>query len=370
MDATVVRPVGNPREFRRFIDYAYDLNAGDPHWIPELRLSARERLTPKKNPFFAHADVQLLLAWRGDALVGRIAAIDDRLHNQTHGDNLAMFGFFEAADADAGRAVLAAAESWGRARGRSAIRGPINPSLNESAGLLVDGFDTDPMLLMPRNPRAYAEYIESAGYAKAKDLYAWIYDLQRGVPATVARLAERLQDRLNITLRPLNVKDFYREAERLREIYCSAWERNWGFVPPTREEFRRIAAEMKPIFDARCTVAAEIDGRMVACAVAVPDVNQALKGTDGRLTLSTIWRLLRRGRYVDQARLLLFGIDAQHRQSGLYPVMIAQLHRQAAPFYKRVEFSWILEDNRDINQPAERSGAVRYQTYRIYQKSI
>src|SRR6185436_1486995 len=185
---TDIRPVSGRREFRRFIDYAYERNAGDPHWVPPLRLAEHERLTPKKNPFFAHADVDLLLAWRGDRLVGRVAAIDDRLHNETHHDNLAMFGFFEAADAEATRALLGAAEAWGRARGRAAIRGPINPSLNESAGLLVEGFDTDPFLMMPHNPVAYAAHIEAAGYHKAKDLYAWIYDLQQDTPPVIAKL--------------------------------------------------------------------------------------------------------------------------------------------------------------------------------------
>jgi|SRR5579871_1208496 len=371
MVTTDIRPVAGDREFRRFIDYPYELYANDPRWIPELRLSARERLTPKKNPFFAHAGVELLLAWRDGAVVGRIAAIDDRLHNETHGDNLAMFGFFEAADADAARALLAAAERWARARGRTAVRGPISPSLNESGGLLVEGFDTDPMLLMPRNPPVYAQYIESAGYTKAKDLFAWIYDLGRGVPDVMARIAERLRERLKLRVGPLNVKNFARETERLREIYCSAWDRNWGFVAPTRDEFRRIAKEMKPILDPRCTVAAELDGRMVACAVAVPDVNQVLKGTDGRLHLSTIWRLLRRNQYIDQARLLLLGVDPAFRTVGIYPLLIATLHQQiAGTQYRRIEFSWILEDNRDINQPAAQAGATRYQTYRIYQKEL
>jgi hypothetical protein len=366
-----IRPVAGNREFRQFIDYPYDLYANDPRWIPELRLSARERLTPNKNPFFAHADVALFLAWRNGAVAGRVAAIDDRLHNERHRDNLAMFGFFEAADAESGCALLAAAEAWARERGRVAIRGPISPSLNESGGLLVDGFDTDPMLLMPRNPPEYATCIESAGYAKAKDLYAWLYDLQRGVPDVMARLADRLRDRLKLCVGPLNVKNFAREAERLRVLYASAWNNNWGFVAPTPEEFARIAKEMKPILDPQCTVAAEFDGRMVACAVAVPDVNQALKGTDGRLTLSTIWRLLRRNKYIDQARLLLLGVDPQFRTVGIYPLLIAQLHRQIANSqYRRIEFSWILEDNRDVNQPAAQAGAKHYQTYRIYQKAL
>src|ERR1700704_2845118 len=165
---TDIRPVSGRREFRRFIDYAYERNAGDPHWVPPLRLAEHERLTPKKNPFFAHADVELLLAWRDGRVAGRIAAIDDRLHNDTHHDNTAMFGFFEAEDGDAARALLGAVEAWARTRGRARVRGPINPSLNESAGLLVEGFDSDPMLMMPHNPPEYAAYIEAAGYGKIK----------------------------------------------------------------------------------------------------------------------------------------------------------------------------------------------------------
>lgn len=366
-----VTPVASREQFRRFVDYAYELNASDPRWIPELRLSARERLTPKKNPFFEHADVELLLARRDGAVAGRVAAIDDRLHNQTHRETTAMFGFFEAVDAEATRALLTAVEAWARSRGLTRVRGPINPSLNESVGLLIDGFDTDPMLLMPHNPPAYPAFVEAAGYSKVKDLYAWLYDIGGEPPPLVARLAERLRDRHRITLRPLNVKQLDREADRLREIYCSAWAHNWGFVAPTPAEFRRIAREMKPIFDPRCAVCAEVDGRMIACAVAVPDVNQALKGTDGRLNLSTIWRLIRRNRHIDQVRLLLLGIDTKYRTTGLYPVLLVELHRQlAGSAYRRAEFSWVLENNRDINQPAEQAGARRYRTYRIYEKAI
>ena len=369
--ALTIVPVESRRAFRRFIDYPYERYLDDPHWIPELRLSARQRLTPKKNPFFAHAAHQLLLASRSGAVVGRIAALDDRLHNETHHDNVAMFGFLEAADAEAARALLEAAESWAKARGRAALRGPINPSLNESVGLLVDGFDTDPMLMMPRNPPDYARFIEAAGYTKIKDLFAWLYDVPAVLPPVIARAAARVKDRLALTVRPFNLKEFSREVERLREIYTTAWERNWGFVAPTAEEFRRIAHEMKPIFDPRCAVCAEADGRMVACAVAVPDVNQALKGTDGRLNVGTIWRLLRRGRYIDQVRLLLLGIDRQYRSAGLYPLLLAQLHQQLVSTpYRRIEFSWVLEDNHLINHTAEKLGAKRYQTYRIYQKAL
>jgi hypothetical protein len=365
-----VRRVDGRRDFKRFIDYAYERNAADPHWVPPLRISERERLTPQKNPFFEHADVALFLAWRGDRVAGRVGAIDDRLHNETHHDNVSMFGFFEADDAESTRALLAAVERWAADRGRAAVRGPINPSLNESAGLLVDGFDTDPMLMMPHNPREYAAFLEAAGYRKIKDLYAWLYDVARDPPAIVAKLARRVRERERIVVRPLELSDFTREVERLRAIYCDAWERNWGFVAPTDAEFRRLATELKPIFDPRCAVCAEVDGTPVACAVAIPDINQALKGTNGKLFPLGLPRLLLRKRYITQIRLLLLGVESGYRALGLYPLLLYELHRQVQGAYSRAEFSWVLEDNRDINQPAEMAGARQYKRYRIYQKAL
>jgi GNAT superfamily N-acetyltransferase len=368
---TSIRPVNGRREFRRFIDYPYLRNASDPHWIPPLRLSERQRLMPRHNPFFGHADVELFLAWRDGDVAGRIAAIRDRLHNETHGEATAMFGFFEAIDRDAAHALLRAVESWAAERGCDRVRGPLNPSLNESAGLLVEGFDSDPMLLIPHNPPEYGGYIESIGYHKVKDLYAWLYDLGLDLPPVIERLADRVRHRETIVLRPLNLREFTRETERIRDIYCGAWADNWGFVPPTAAEFQRIARELKPIFDRRCAVCAEVDGRPVACAIAVPDINQALKGTNGRLLPRALFRLLLRARYVDQVRLLLLGVLPEYRSRGLYPLLLVELGRQMrAGRYRHAEFSWVLEDNRDINGPAELAGARRYKTFRVYEKAL
>jgi GNAT superfamily N-acetyltransferase len=334
-------------------------------------MAERERLSPKHNPFFQHADIEMFLARRNGEIVGRIAAIDDRLHNETHHDNVAMFGFFEAADEVAARALLEAAELWAAARGRAHLRGPINPALNESAGLLIDGFDTDAMLLMPHNPPEYAAFIEAAGYRKIKDLFAWLYATDRPIPPVAERLAARVQARHGIHVRPLEMAEFARETEWLREVYCGAWENNWGFVPPTVDEFRRLAKELKPIFDRRGAVCAEIDGKPVACAIAIPDINQALKGTSGRLFPLALIRLLFRSRIIDQGRLLLLGVLPAYRGFGLPPLLMLQLHRQTVGTrYRRVEFSWVLEDNKDVNQPAEMIGATRYKTYRIYQKTL
>jgi hypothetical protein len=366
-----IRTVSTRRDLARFIDYAYRRNAGDPHWVPPLRLAERDRLSPDKNAFFGHAEAQLFLACdeRG-AVAGRIAAIDDHLHNETHRANTAMFGFFEAASPDAARALFVAAERWATGRGRTAMRGPLSPSMNESAGLLIDGFDSDPMLMMPHNPREYAAFIEGCGYAKVKDLYAWLYDMSRGVEPTIARLAARMASKSSVTLRALRLDEFVQEVERLRLVYCGAWERNWGFVAPTPDEFRRIAAELRPIFDSRCAVCAEVDGRPIACCIAVPDINQALRGTGGRLFPLGLIRLLARRWIVTQIRLLILGVLPEYRHLGLYPMMIARLHSQVYPAYRQVEFSWVLEDNRDINGPLELAGARRYKTYRIYEKAL
>jgi len=313
----------------------------------------------------------LFTAWRDRRVVGRIGAIDDRRHNDRHGDNVAMFGFFEAQDAAVAAALLRRCEEWAAGRGRTALRGPINPSLNDHAGLLIDGFETDPMILMPHNPREYAAFIEACGYRKVKDLYAWLWDMSLPLPELVVRLANRLRERHGIRLRPLNIREFTSEANRLRELYCAAWEQNWGFVAPTPAEFERTARELKLIFDPRCAVCAEHDGRMVASVVALPDIHQALKGTDGRLFPFGLLKLLVRRRYIDQMRLLLLGIDPAYRAFGLYPMLIVALHEQTkgGP-YKRVEFSWVLEDNHDVNNVAEQLSARRYRTYRIYQKSL
>ncbi len=368
---TRVRPVGSRADLRAFLELPYRLHRGDPHWVPPLRFSERDRLSPGKNPFFEHASHQYFLAERDNRVVGRVAAFDDALHNQVHRDNLGSFGFFEAEDAESARGLLTAAEHWARARGRSCLRGPLNPSMNEQAGLLIDGFDTEPMVMMPHNPPEYAAHLESAGYAKVKDLYAWLYDLRHPPPERIAQLADRVCRRYGLIVRPIELKEFALATDRLRELYCSAWESNWGFVPPALKEFRHTADSLRWVFDPRCAVLAELDGKPVGCAIAILDLNQALQGTGGRLFPLGLYRLLSLRKHVSRARLLLLGVLAEYRHCHLYPALLHQLHRQAqgGPI-QQCEFSLVLEDNRDVNQPAEAAGLLRYKTYRIYQKHL
>jgi GNAT superfamily N-acetyltransferase len=369
--AIQITPVQSRRRLNEFIDLPYALYRRDLQWVPPLRIVERERLDPGRNPFFEYADVQLFLATRNGAVEGRIAAIDDRRHNEVHQENTAGFGFFEAANGEAAAALLAEVELWARARGRSFVRGPVSPSQNDMCGLLIDGFDTPPFVMMTHNPPEYAAFIEQAGYVKAKDLYAWVWDFAKEAPERVFRLADRFSRRHGIAVRPLDLRRFAKQLPEFHEIYCKGWANNWGFVPPTDKEFAHIAAALKLIADPEFVLCAEVADRAVGFAVLLPDVNQALRGTNGRLNPHTVYRLLRRRAYIDQLRVLLLGVLPEYRRLGLFPLLIAELVRRGARSrYRRMEGSWVLEDNHDINIPAEQGGAIRHKTYRIYGKSL
>jgi len=242
--------------------------------------------------------------------------------------------------------------------------------LNDSAGLLIDGFDDAPFLLMPYNPPEYAKYIEHSGYAKVKDLYAWIYELALFNPK-VAELAERVKKRHQINIRPIDKKHMKEEIKVFLDIYAKAWKNNWGFVAPTTAEAAHFASELGQILEPDFALCCEVAGVRAGCIVAVPDMNQVLKGTDGKLFPLGLIRFLFRKRLIDQGRLLLLGVLPEYRGLGLLPLMVNDLGERASNRkIRRVEFSWVLEDNIDINQPAEQGGARRYKTYRIYQKAI
>ena len=365
-----VTPVQDRAGRRQFIDFPYALYREHPHWIPQPRIVERARFKPG-HPFFEHAEMQLFLASDAGRLVGRMAAIDDRLHNETHRDNLAAFGHFEAEGEEAARALFAAAEAWARARGRARIRGPLNPSLNETAGLLIDAFDEDPMVMMPYNPPGYAVFIERSGYHKVKDLLAWTIDLSGNVRTErIARVVARFQTRHGLTIRSVDLSAFEAEIQRFVDLYCRAWSGNWGFVKPTQAEVRQLASELRHVIDRDLVIAAEMDGRMVGCGIALPDLNQTFKDTDGRLFPWGLLKLLARKRIVTQVRVLLFGVAPEWRGTGLGWPLVVELLTRAARRYQRAELSWVLEDNELANGSVVALGGRRYKTYRVYQKEL
>ena len=367
-----VRGVGSRADLKRFINYPYQKYRNDPHWVAPLRISEWERFNPKKNPFYAHARMDLFLAERNGEVVGRVAAIDDDLHNQTHGDNLAFFGFLEAADEAVAGALLTHVETWAKDLGRSALRGPANPSMNDGAGFQIDAFDTDPYVMMPSNPPEYPQYVEHLGYHKVKDLYAWMFDHHKSDFARLHRLAERTKKRYPLTVRTPDVKrHFEEELGVVKHFYNEVWENNWGFVKYTDAEFDQLAAELKLIVDPDVVIFLEIGGEVAGLALVLPNLNQVFKKMNGRLLPFGFAHYLNRKRIISEARLPILGVVPEHRRKGLELVLIDEvIKRTRAKGYMRGECSWILEDNSEMNKGIAAAGAELYKKYRIYQKEL
>jgi GNAT superfamily N-acetyltransferase len=367
----VIKLVNTPALVRRFVDLPYRLYRGDPHFVPPLRRDEIRRLSPAHYPFFRHAEMALWLAMSRDRVIGRIAAIEDRLYEETRGERIAWFGFFEADSAATAGCLLATVEQWAAGRGLPIVRGPVNPSLNDSGGVLVDGFDADPYVLMPYNPISYAAFIEQAGYRKAKDLFAWSMEVAAPISDRIERVAARARRRRDVIVRTVNLRRFDAELAVLQSIYREAWQDNWGFVAPTDAEIRQLAIELKPVLDPEVLLFAEANGRPVGCAVAIPDVNQVLKKMGGRILPFGLLHFLNRRHIITRLRVLLVGVLPGYRKTGLYPLIISELHRRAqARRYVSAEMSWTLEDNVEVNAGIEAAGGHRSKTYRIYERPI
>ena len=369
--ATKVHAAASRADVDRFIKYPFAKYRNDPHWVPPLLIAEREQFNPKKNPFYEHARITLFLAERGGEVVGRVAAIDDSNHNRTHDDNLIFFGFFEAKDGAAAEALFARVEEWGRELGRDAVRGPANPSLNHSAGFLTNAFDDAPYVMMPYNPPDYPRYAEEAGYRKARDLYAWLFEREGALGQRIERLAERVRKRHNLVVRHPDMKRWEEEISRVKDLYNRSWERNWGFVRYTDVEFDHLARDFKMILDPELVALAEVDGELAGMTIILPDVNQVLKRACGRLFPFGIFAFLNRKRIIDRLRLPILGVAPEHRNKGFEVVMIYDLYKRAmSKGYKSCEASWTLEDNKAINRVIEASGSRLSKVYRIYEKEL
>ena len=372
-----VREARNRRDLKRFIDLPYRLHARDPVWVPPLRRDVELLLSRSRNPFFEHAEAEYFIAERDGQVVGRIAAISNRLHNETHGDRVGFFGFFESVDdQEVADALLAAAAAWCRERGHDVLRGPASFSVNDECGLLVDGFDAAPTLMMPHNPRYYIGLLERAGFTKAKDL--WVYQGGKEehyvpVPERLARGTELIRQRQGITLRPLNLKDFKGEVERIKELYNAAWEKNWGFVPMTDHEIDHLAEQFKPVVIAEMVPMAEKNGKLIGFGIALPDLNVVFRRhRSGRLfpmILDLLWSL--KMKRIRRARILLLGVRPEYRGKGVDAMLYHWIWTKSGE--RRIywgEAGWILEDNPAMNAGLEKMTFRVYKTYRLYDRPI
>ena len=369
-----IAPVRNRRDLRHFTQLPWQLYRNDPVWVPPPLFELKKLLSPKKHPFHKHADVQYFLARQHGQVVGRVAAIINHQHLRFHKDSAGFFGFFESIDAqEVADALLTAAERWVGERGMHRIRGPMSFSTNEECGLLVDGFETAPKVMMPHHLPYYAALLHTAGYAKAKDLFAYLIDLREDAspPERLVQGVERLQQKQAITIRHINLRRFTEEIRVLHAIYHRAWAQNWGFVPMTEAEVDLLARTLRLVADPRLCLIAELENRPVGFALALPDYNQALRHMNGSLFPFGFLKFLWHRRRIDALRILLLGTNPDVRVRGLDAMLYLKLWQDVPAYgYRLVECSWILEDNWAMQRGLERMGAQIYKTYRIFEKTL
>ena len=375
--ALTVRPISSISDKKKFIRLLWDIYEGDANWVPPLMMDRLKLIDEKKNPFYKHSDTQWFIAEDGGKVVGRIGAIVNRAHNEAHNEKAGFFGFFESInDPAVARALFNAAESWLKSKGMTKVIGPENPSMNDETGLLVEGFDRPPVMLMTYNPRYYQALIEQNGYTKTKDLYAWLLSQQTSRSPKLERVVEYMRNRHKITVRASDPKQFTSDVAIIKNIYNSAWERNWGFVPMNDAEFDFLAADLKQVYDPALVLFAEIEGKTAGFALSLPDINQAFlagpKIPSGMLNLPIgLYNLLTKKKSIDTVRILVLGVLKEFRGRGIDALLYWETMERAKKHgYNFGEASWVLEDNVQMNRAAEMMQGEKYKTYRIYEKQL
>lgn len=368
----VIRPVQSRRDLKRFIQFPYDFYRGNPFWVPPLRIDQHETLNPRKNPFFEHGRMQLFLALDINGRVaGRIAGIINGMHLKTHADNAGFFGFFETQEHfEIAEALLDAAASWLREQGMRIIRGPANPSLNDTSGLLVDGFDRVPSIMMAYNPPYYEDYLHRWGFSRVMTLWAY-YIHRKHVAIERLRRGAAIVRRRNpgLSLRTLDMSRFDEEVTTIREIFNEAWSDNWGFVPATDHEFSHLANAMKQIVDPRMCFFVEMDGKPVGFTVTLPDINPALQRLpNGRLFPFGLAKLLILTKFakVRELRMPLMGIRKAYHGRALDVLPVLETIEKCTDYgYYASETSWVLDDNHVMKNLLDSIHAVVDKEYAI-----
>lgn len=367
--------VSDKKQLGKFIDFPHELYKTDPNYVPELFIAQQDMLTPGKHPFHKHSSLQTFLAYDGDRIVGRIAAIQNNNHNTINKVNDGFFGFFDCInDQETADLLLNTAANWLKERKLDTMVGPVNFSTNDICALLIQGFDGPPVAMMPYNAPYYLDLLEKSGFHKRVDLRAYRFtagNYNDRSSKLVAALQERLT-RSNIVIRKIDVKNFKQETAAIREVYNKAWDKNLGFVPMTDEEFDYTAKDLKMILDTDFCLLAEQEGKIVGFALAVPDINQVLiKIKRGRLFPTGLFKLLTQKSKIKGIRILLLGVVDGYRKMGieacLYGLIIQAFQRKKMAY---AEASWTLDHNDLINKPIEQIGGELYRKYRILEKNL
>lgn len=372
----MIEEVLTKKQLGEFIDYPHTLYKEDPLYVPELYLGQKELLwKPDHHPFFDHSDLRLYLARRNGQVIGRIAAILNNNHIEYTRQAEGFFGFFDCENnQETANTLLNQATKWLKKQQLQRISGPINQSTNHTCGLLVDGFDSPPVVMMPYNAPYYQNLLENWGLQKKVDLIA--YEVEKdNTQSKALELMDRLISRLEskgIIIRSINTKDFKNEVQKIREVYNRAWDKNLGFVPMTENEFNATAKELKMILDPRFGIVAEKDGEIIGFAIGIPDINQIqIDMPKGRLLPTGIFKLLFRKNKINTLRVLMLGVLEEYRKMGIEACLYGKMIRNAegTPITK-AECSWMLEHNYLMNHAIEQINGKAYKRYRIFEKDI
>jgi len=365
--------VTTKEERKQFLEFPYTHYEDDEHWIPPLRMEQKKLIDKEKNAFYNNGNIAMFLAEQNGKICGRIAAIEDHRFNDFHDSNIGFFGFFECIDDESvAKLLFKVTTDWLAEKGYTDVLGPSNPSMMDEIGILIDGFQFDPSIMMPYHKPYYDKLIKSAGMEKEMDMFAFRVTQETVSFDRMYRAEEIVKRRYpRLRIREVDMKNIEQEVETVREIFNQAWKDNWGFIPLTKEELASTANDFKMILDPKVAHIAEIAGEPIAFSIALPDLNQALKKIDGKLFPFGIFKLLWHKRNINRIRTALMGVMPQYQGKGID----ALLHKEAIlngreVGYKSSELSWVLETNTNMIRVAERLGAKIEKTYRMYRKEL
>ena len=370
-----VRPVSTAADLQTFIKLPWKLYPKDPRWVPPLFFDIGNKLSKTHNAYFDHSTAEYFIAYRGSEPVGRITAQHDANYDKHWGGQTGHFGFFESVDdRSVARALFDAAADWLRKRGRDKMQGPFNFNINDECGLLVDGFDTPPMVLMTHNPPYYRGLLEAQGFLKAQDLLAYRLDATVDAPEDVRKYAEMIRRKEGVVIREWNMKDFKREMKLFIEVYNSAWERNWGMVQLTERELMAHSLELRYLVDSRLAFFAETQsGEVMGASLTLPNINEYIIALNGHLynLLPFKWYPMVIKKKYRSCRVFALGVKKEFRRSGVGAVFYYDTLMAAKRLgYEWGEMSWILESNDAMNRAIQHMGGTVYKTYRIYEIAI
>jgi len=367
-----VRRVESKSDLKNFIYFPWKIYQGDKNWVPPLIFDMKRKLDPKENPYFEHARAQYFLAERNGEIVGRITAQVDDHYYQHWGEKVGQWGFFESIDdQEVASALFDSARSWLKEQGQVKMQGPFNFTINDECGLLIDGFDSPPMMLMTYNPAYYQKLCEGYGMRKAIDLLAYKTTADTEPDPAIVNFANLLKQKHEIKIQNMNWKNFDQQMDWFVEIYNSAWEKNWGMVPLTEKELRYHTAELRLLAwrFPELNFFALVNNKPIGMSITIPNLNEVLIKCNGRLLTPRIIELLTHK--FESCRVFALGVKEEYRRMGVGAVFYVEtLNSARRTGFKWGEMSWILETNAPMRRAIERMGGYVYKTYRIYEIEV